>query len=213
MDPTTEAYGCMSILIMEWGPLPFQPPRRLPCMCRQGSLPWPQEWFYSSWPAPGVWPGGPLSPTSKGPSKGFNLSIWKNGVASFEMRGFKRSHFALGKGAVVGILFIRLPNGNVLFKIGFKSQCSGLKIRIWTPLAYSLYNSDTEGDHQESKYRKRKGPRTGPWESTNIQISRRLRRAGEIEGTPGECHILDARRRECSKKEWSVMSDATDSSS
>lgn len=82
------------------------------------------------------------------------------------MRGFKRSQFALVKGAVVGIfkfeMFIRLPNGNVLFKIGFKSQCSGLKIRIWTPLAYSLYNSDTEGDHQESKCRKRKGPRTGP---------------------------------------------------
>ena len=64
------------------------------------------------------------------------------------MRGFKRSQFALGKKVVVGIfkfeMFIRLPNGNVLFKIEFKSQCSGLKILIWAPSAYSLYNSDSE---------------------------------------------------------------------
>ena len=29
MDPTGEAYGCMSTLIMGWGPLPFKPPRSL----------------------------------------------------------------------------------------------------------------------------------------------------------------------------------------
>ena len=64
------------------------------------------------------------------------------------MRGFKRSQFALEMGAMVGVFkfesFIRLPNGNVLFKIEFKSQSSGLKIHIWIPSAYSLYNSDTE---------------------------------------------------------------------
>lgn len=52
----------------------------------------------------------------------------------------------MGMGAMVGIfkfeMFIRHPNGNVL-EVGFKSLCSGLKIHIWTPTAYSLYNSDT----------------------------------------------------------------------
>ena len=39
MDPTAEAYECMSTFIMGWGPLPFQPPRSLLHLCRQGSLP------------------------------------------------------------------------------------------------------------------------------------------------------------------------------
>ena len=39
MDPTAEAYECMSTFIMGWGPLPFQPPRSLLRLCRQGSLP------------------------------------------------------------------------------------------------------------------------------------------------------------------------------
>ena len=31
MDPTTEAYGYMSTVIMGWGPLPFWPPKKPPC--------------------------------------------------------------------------------------------------------------------------------------------------------------------------------------
>ena len=36
MDPTEQAYGCMSTLIMGWGPLPFQPPRSLPVHVQTG---------------------------------------------------------------------------------------------------------------------------------------------------------------------------------
>lgn len=36
-DPPTEACGCMSTLIMRWGPLPFRPSRSLPALV-QGSL-------------------------------------------------------------------------------------------------------------------------------------------------------------------------------
>ena len=39
MDPTVEAYGCISTLIMEWGPLIFLLPRRLPAHVETGSLP------------------------------------------------------------------------------------------------------------------------------------------------------------------------------
>lgn len=76
---------------------------------------------------------------------------------------------------VVGIFkfeaFIRLPNGNVLFKIEFKSQCSGLKILIWAPSAYSLYNSDSEITKRVSVEEKR----SKDWtlgKHSNIQISR-----------------------------------------
>ena len=31
-----QAYGCMSSLVMEWSPLPFQPPRRLPAHLHTG---------------------------------------------------------------------------------------------------------------------------------------------------------------------------------
>ena len=44
MDPTAQAFGCMSTLIMEWGPLPFPPQEAFLRMCRQVNLPWPQEW-------------------------------------------------------------------------------------------------------------------------------------------------------------------------
>ena len=30
MDPTTEACGCVSLLVMGWSPFPFGPPRSLP---------------------------------------------------------------------------------------------------------------------------------------------------------------------------------------
>ena len=39
MDPTVEAYGCISTLIMKWGPLIFLLPRRLPAHVETGSLP------------------------------------------------------------------------------------------------------------------------------------------------------------------------------
>ena len=38
MDPTTEACGCMSTLIMGWGPLPFWPSRRLPMHMQTGKF-------------------------------------------------------------------------------------------------------------------------------------------------------------------------------
>ena len=44
MDPTAQAYGCMSTLIMGWGPLPFPPQEAFLHMCPQVNLPWPQEW-------------------------------------------------------------------------------------------------------------------------------------------------------------------------
>ena len=44
MDPTAQAYGCMSTLIMGWGPLSFPPQGAFLRMCRQVNLPWPQEW-------------------------------------------------------------------------------------------------------------------------------------------------------------------------
>ena len=44
MDPTAEAYRCMSILIMGWSSLPFLTLRSLLCMCGRESFPWPQEW-------------------------------------------------------------------------------------------------------------------------------------------------------------------------
>ena len=36
MDPTAEAWGCMSTLIMRWGPLPFWPPRSLSSCVQTG---------------------------------------------------------------------------------------------------------------------------------------------------------------------------------
>lgn len=54
-----------------------------------------------------------------------------------------RSQFGLGKGAQVGIfkfeMSIRYTNGNVMFEVGLKSLCSGLKIYVWTPSAYRAY--------------------------------------------------------------------------
>ena len=44
MDPTAEAYSCISILIMGWSPLPFWTPRSLLCMYGRESFPWSQEW-------------------------------------------------------------------------------------------------------------------------------------------------------------------------
>ena len=43
MHPSTEAYGCMSTLIMGWDPSVFDPQEAFLRMCRQGSLPRPQE--------------------------------------------------------------------------------------------------------------------------------------------------------------------------
>ena len=92
MDPTTEVYGCMPTYYRV-GPLPFSTPKNFLHMCRQGGLPWPQEWAPTCLLAlaglflplalsfeyrgenkgsillhlttPGVWPRGPLSPTSQ----------------------------------------------------------------------------------------------------------------------------------------------------
>ena len=44
MDPTAEAYGCMSRLIMGGDPSPFDPQVAFQCIYRQGNFPWPQEW-------------------------------------------------------------------------------------------------------------------------------------------------------------------------
>ena len=44
MDPTAEAYGCMSRLIMGGDPSPFDPQVGFQHIYRQGNFPWPQEW-------------------------------------------------------------------------------------------------------------------------------------------------------------------------
>ena len=46
MDPTTEAYGCISTLIMSWDSLPFWSPRSLPVLMQTESIPWPQGWAF-----------------------------------------------------------------------------------------------------------------------------------------------------------------------
>ena len=38
MDPTAEAYGCMSTLIMGWRPIPFCSPRSLPVRVQTGKF-------------------------------------------------------------------------------------------------------------------------------------------------------------------------------
>ena len=102
MDPTLEPGGCMSRLIMGWGPLLFWPPEAFLWKCRRGSLPWPQEWagplslyssraqllplalsleclgertkleFYSTWQTPGVRPNWP-------PISDLSLNHWTAG--------------------------------------------------------------------------------------------------------------------------------------
>ena len=44
MDPTVEVCEGMSTLIMPWHPSLFDPKGAFLHMCRQGSLPRPQEW-------------------------------------------------------------------------------------------------------------------------------------------------------------------------
>ena len=46
MDPTTEAYGCMSTHIMSWDFLPFWSPRSLPVHMQTESIPWTQGWAF-----------------------------------------------------------------------------------------------------------------------------------------------------------------------